>query len=75
MNWTAQTNNDLNELNTCHTLNQHPEVRWRAVARRSSQLKPYPLGGAHPLSRWSGTFFNLSGRPGRDPVAAALVGI
>ena len=23
---------------------------------------------------WSGTFFNLSGRPGRDPVAAPPVG-
>ena len=46
MNWTAQTNNDLNELNTSQTLKQHSKVRWRAVARRSSQLKPYPLGGA-----------------------------
>ena len=25
-------------------------------------------------ARWSGTFFNLSGRPGRDPVAAPPVG-
>ena len=26
-------------------------------------------------ARWSGTFFDLSGRPGRDPIAAAPVGI
>ena len=25
-------------------------------------------------ARWSGTFFNISGRPGRDPVAAPPVG-
>ena len=41
----TQTFHTLNELNACRTSVQHSKVRWRAVARRSSQLKPYPLVG------------------------------
>ena len=45
LNGSTQTFHTLNELNACRTSVQHSKVRWRAVARRSSQLKPYPLGG------------------------------
>ena len=45
LNGSTQTFHTLNELNACQTSVQHSKVRWRAVARRSSQLKPYPLGG------------------------------
>ena len=41
----TQTFQTLNEINACQTSVQHWKVSWRAVARRSSQLKPYPLGG------------------------------
>ena len=41
----TQTFHTLNELNACRSSVQHSKVRWRAVARRSSQLKPYILGG------------------------------
>ena len=56
LNGSTQTFQTFNELNTCHILNQHSKVRWRAVARRSSQLKPYLFLGAHPLSRWPSLF-------------------
>ena len=41
----TQTFHTLNELNACRTSVEHSKVSWRAVARRSSQLKPYPIGG------------------------------
>ena len=45
LNGSTQTFHTLNELNACRTSVQHSKVRWRAVARRSSQLKPYLLRG------------------------------
>ena len=42
-----------------------------AAFRRGYRKLPY---ATLSFPRWSGTFFNLSGRPGRDPVAAPPVG-
>ena len=72
LNGSTQTFHTLNELNACRTSVQHSKVRWRAVARRSSQLKPYPLGG-HSAPRCAGLWWPvLFGGKGRVPIPASV---
>ena len=55
-----------------HSVEPHTKVRWRwrAVARRSSQLKPYLPAGAPIFSRWAGAIFpSIFGQAGRVLIA------
>ena len=45
----------LARFHRSHCVEPHTKIRWRAVARRSSQLKPYLPAGAPIPSRWSGS--------------------
>ena len=69
LNGSTQTFHTLNELNACRTSVQHSKVRWRAVARRSSQLKPYPLGGPTRCLGGQGDTPLTIGEAGKGPVA------
>ena len=61
----------LARFHRSHCVEPHTKVRWRAVARRSSQLKPYLPAGAPIPSRWAGAIFpSIFGQAGR--VLAAL---
>ena len=61
----------LPRFHRSHCVEPHTKVRWRALARRSSQLKPYLPAGAPIPSRWAGAIFpSIFGQAGR--VLAAL---
>ena len=60
----------LPRFHQSHCVEPHTKVRWRAVARRSSQLKPYLPAGAPISSRWAGASFpSVFGQAGRVLVA------
>ena len=60
----------LARFHQSHCVEPHTKVRWRAVARRSSQLKPYLPAGAPISSRWAGASFpSVFGQAGRVLIA------